>query len=159
MKKVLRVFNRQKTRGVDTVFLRTITQSLLDELTENHELAIHLIDSTRMAQLNEQYLQHAGSTDVITFDYCEGKNCEALWGEIFICIDDAVQQARQFRTTWQSETARYVVHGILHLLGFDDLKPKAKRIMKRRENKLLKELAARLPLGKLLRTSHARKRK
>ena len=46
-----------------------------------------------------------------------------LHGEIFICVDEAVWQARKFRTSWQSEIVRYLVHGVLHLLGHDDSRP------------------------------------
>ncbi len=70
-------------------------------------------------------------------------------GEIFICIDDAVKQSRQFRTAWQSELVRYVIHGLLHLAGHDDLRPVARRKMKREENRLLRLLAKRFAFGKL----------
>jgi probable rRNA maturation factor len=70
-------------------------------------------------------------------------------GEIFISIDDAKSQAREFRTSWQSELARYVIHGVLHLRGFDDLRPADRRKMKREENRLLKEIARLFPLSKL----------
>src|SRR5439155_4782764 len=62
---------------------------------------------------------------------------EQLHGEIFICIDDAVKQARQFRTTWQSELVRYLTHGVLHAVGYDDLTPADRCVMKREENRLL----------------------
>jgi len=45
---------------------------------------------------------------------------QTLLGEIYICVDEAVLQARKFGTSWQSEVIRYLVHGVLHLLGFDD---------------------------------------
>jgi len=70
-------------------------------------------------------LRHAGATDVIAFDY--SIRASHLRGEIFICVDEALVQARRFRTTWQSESVRYVVHGVLHLLGFDDRRPAACR--------------------------------
>jgi len=72
-----------------------------------------------------------------------------LHGELFICIDDAVAQARPFRTTWQSEIVRYVVHGILHLQGFDDSTPDARRKMKRQENHLMRALAKRFSFHQL----------
>ena len=75
--------------------------------------------------------------------------CPTLHGEIFICLDDAVKQAREFQTTWQSELVRYVIHGLLHLHGHDDLRPAARRLMKREENRLLKATAAQFPISKL----------
>ena len=72
-----------------------------------------------------------------------------MHGEIFVCVDEAVLQARKFDVGWQSEVARYIIHGILHLLGFDDTSAGARRKMKREENRRLREIARRFPLSKL----------
>ena len=64
-----------------------------------------------------------------------------LHGEIFVCLDEAVSQARRFHTTWQSELVRYVVHGVLHLLGYDDAASRARRKMKAAEDTLVRQLA------------------
>ena len=105
-----------------------------------------------MTRVNETFLQHAGSTDVITFDHAE-PDAAALHGEIFICVDEAVTQARRFRTTWQSELLRYMIHGLLHLQGFDDHTASDRRQMKSEENRLLAALRRRFPTGKLARTN------
>jgi probable rRNA maturation factor len=86
---------------------------------------------------------------------CWGRPAQApaaplpLFGEIFISVDDAVAQARQFRTTWPAELVRYVIHGILHLRGYDDLTPAARRTMKKEENRLLSGVRRGFPLSKL----------
>ena len=146
----LLIQNRQRAISLSTRLLRTITQSLLTELLKlkDFELAICIVRAPEMAKINETFLQHSGSTDVITFDYSENLS-SVLQGEIFICIDDALAQAREFRTSWQSEITRYVIHGILHLRGFDDLRPAARRKMKREENRLLKKVGVLFPLRKL----------
>ena len=64
-------------------------------------------------------------------------------------MDDAIAQAREFRTSWQSELARYVIHGVLHLRGYDDIRAADRRKMKREENRLLKEIARLFPLKEL----------
>jgi rRNA maturation RNase YbeY len=102
-----------------------------------------------MARLNQTFLGHEGSTDVITFNHQEDPASSQLYGEIFISVDDALVQARRFRARWRSELARYLIHGVLHLEGFDDTAPAARRAMKLRENSLLKELSARFDLGKM----------
>jgi len=147
-KNVCATFNRQKTCPINTRFLKTATQYLLTELLgeKRYEVGIHLIDSEEMTRLNETFLQHEGSTDVITFDNREEEQSTSLSGEIFISIPDAQRFARQFRTDWQSEVARYIIHGILHLKGCDDLKPAPRRAMKREENRLLKILSRKFNL-------------
>jgi probable rRNA maturation factor len=149
----LRFFNRQKTRAISVPLLRRVTSRLLEQLEskDGYELGVHIVGAQEMARINEQFLQHEGSTDVITFNYREGKKRTAVLGEIFICIDDAIKQAKEFRTTWQSEIVRYVVHGVLHLLGYDDLKPDLRRVMKREENRYVNSLSREFDLGKLQR--------
>ena len=151
---VLRFFNRQKTRPLNLPLLRKIGRSLLGELSPQNSFAlgIHLIDAAEMTRLNETFLQHRGSTDVITFNYAELEHSEKMLGEIFISVDDAIAHARLFRTTWQSEVVRYFVHGILHLQGYDDLKTAPRQKMKREENRLLKKLSREFDLGKLERS-------
>lgn len=148
---LLSLRNRQRTRRVDLRLLRKVAIFCLKEIFEvrEFELGIHLVAAEEMAGVNQTFLQHSGSTDVITFDHAETKN--VIHGEIFISIDDAVSQAKEFGTTWQLELVRYVVHGILHLRGFDDLNPVARKKMKREENRVVEELTRRFPLSKLQR--------
>ncbi len=143
--------NRQRTRSVDLRQLRRMLRDLLSRLLEleNFDLAVHIVNAQEMTRLNETYLQHAGSTDVITFDYSGAGATGPLVGEIFVCVDEALIQARRFRTTWPAELARYIIHGVLHLLGQDDLQPAARRRMKKEEGRLLKELGRRFRLSKL----------
>jgi probable rRNA maturation factor len=150
--KLLRVLNRQKCRRLSGTQLRRMAKFLIENLLDRsrYELGVHLIGADEMTRLNESFLGHAGSTDVITFDHRDTPDPGNLYGEIFISVDDAVTQAAQFGQTWQSEVVRYLAHGLLHLEGYDDLKPAARRIMKRQENKLVKELSRRFNPGKLV---------
>ena len=141
--------NRQRAIPLNTRFLRVISKTLLAEilLINDFELAVYIIGAPEMARLNRKFLDHEGSTDVITFDYANSP--QHLHGEVFICIDEAIKQARQFRTTWPSEIVRYTIHGILHLQGFNDLRAAPRRRMKREENRLLREITRLFPLRKL----------
>jgi probable rRNA maturation factor len=144
--KQLRLRNQQTERRVNTAFLRKVTSSLLEtELgVPEYELSINLVSKSRMAALNEQYLGHEGSTDVITFDYSEGygdASANVLTGEIFISVYDAMKQGREFKRSWQEEITRYIVHGILHVLGYDDLTSEKRRKMKQQENRLVRVLS------------------
>ena len=62
---------------------------------------------------------------------------------------DAVKQAQEFKTSWQSEVVRYAIHAVLHLRGYDDLQPAKRRVMKREENRLLRGLAPAFDLSDL----------
>jgi probable rRNA maturation factor len=158
--------NQQRTHPINVRYLRWMTKDLLRDLLwiEDYDLGIYIVRAPKMAEINQTHLQHEGPTDVITFDYGDGqpktsnpKPETQLHGELFICIDVAIAQAKEFRTTWQSELIRYVVHGVLHLHGYDDLKPELRKVMKREENRLVKKLAESFPPAKLGKTSLARK--
>jgi probable rRNA maturation factor len=170
--------NQQRTYPINIRYLRWMTKVLLRDLLwiEEYDLGIYIVRADKMAEINQTHLQHEGPTDVITFDYGdkefsvsrsgfrvaqpETSNLKPetrLHGELFICIDVAIAQAREFRTTWQSELIRYVIHGVLHLLGYDDLKPELRRILKREENRLVKKLAESYPPAKLGKPSLVRK--
>ena len=162
MSGALTIHNRQRTRPVSVPYFRQLAITCLRDLLalRDFDLGLYLVAAPEMTRLNETYLEHAGSTDVITFDYQEPSGdldqprhhankpnitCLAhvapLHGEIFICVDEALLQARRFRTSWQSELVRYFIHGLLHLEGHDDHQPAARRRMKREENRLLRLLA------------------
>ena len=159
MRRTLTICNRQRAFRVDSRRLREITQALLEQLCPEQpfNLGICLIAAAEMTRLNETFLKHRGATDVLAFDYQASAGetsarrtaCSPLHGEIFVCLEVAAAQARRFRTTWPSELARYVTHGLLHLRGFDDLRPAQRRRMKREEARLLKQLSRRFELEKL----------
>jgi probable rRNA maturation factor len=153
MSGLLSIRNRQRVRRLDTALLRRIALHLLRTQFPQRpfELCLHLVASKEMARVNQTFLQHEGSTDVITFNHANlngapgakaahAKN-SSLHGEIYICVDDAVTQAQAFGTTWTAEIVRYAVHGLLHLEGHDDLEPSARRRMKQVENRLVQRLA------------------
>jgi len=150
--------NRQRTRALKLTSVRRVARYVLEsELGLNdYELGIHFVSANEMARVNQKFLQHEGSTDVITFDYGDGAETQRLHGEIFISVADAVKQALAFRTTWQSEVIRYVIHGLLHLRGFDDLQPAQRRAMKREENRLLRIVESRFALRELPRTRNSK---
>jgi probable rRNA maturation factor len=155
----LTVQNRQRTRRVDVHLLRQIMASLVGDLLklEQVELGVSLVGAKEMARINWQFLQHEGATDVITFDHTEGQLSrrksavvqQKINGELFVCVAVAQAQAQSFRTTWQSELVRYIVHGVLHLLGHDDHRPAARTRMKHVENRLMRLLSRRFKLAEL----------
>lgn len=144
------IANRQRLKKFDLRLLKKIAAGLLRELDLTGAiLEINLLGAEEMAALNETFLKHEGSTDVITFDYAG--SASKLQGEIFVCVDEAVLQAKKFRTPWQSEIVRYIIHGVLHLIGHDDSRAAVRRRMKREENLLLRKLSRKFSLAQISR--------
>ena len=146
---VILIRNRQRCHGIDSRYLHRIILHLLQkELTsENFELGVHLVGETAMIRANEGYLQHEGCTDVITFDHSMPDRVPCLHGDLLVCVPEAVRQAKRFRVTWQSEVVRYIVHGILHLRGYDDHSASDRRKMKEMENRILSRLTREFDLN------------
>ena len=133
------VLNRQRRWTVDTGRLREVTEAVLVREFGLGEalLGVQLIGATAMAAMNWRWLRHEGSTDILTFDHREDPDAD-LHGELFVSVDDAVVQAGEFHADPSVELFRYVVHGILHLRGYGDAEPAARRVMKRIENRVVR---------------------
>lgn len=84
--------------------------------------------------INKHYLNHNYFTDVITFDYTEDN---VISGDIFISIDEVRSNAGRFVTDEEDELRRVMIHGVLHLLGYNDSNDEEKDIMRRMENEAL----------------------
>jgi probable rRNA maturation factor len=142
------IANRQRTKKINGHLLKRIVRGLLAELKiTKMELGINLVGTREMTLINKTFLKHEGSTDVISFDYDDSEL--ELHGELFVCVDEAVLQAKNFKTSWQSEIVRYIVHGVLHLLDHDDLKPALRRKMKREEDRLVRLVAKKFSLAQI----------
>lgn len=98
------------------------------DLRKLKEIFIWLVSDRRMALLHRKFLGQSGPTDVLTFQH----------GEIFISIDTARHQARAFGNSLLPELKLYIVHGLLHLHGFDDQSPVEARRMKNAQEKILR---------------------
>ena len=97
-------------------------------------LSISFINSEELREINKEYLNHDYETDVITFNY--SKKLKEIDGEILVSFEEAKRNAKKFNVTYGKELSRLVVHGMLHLLDFDDNNKENKKIMKQTENKL-----------------------
>jgi probable rRNA maturation factor len=141
------IANRQRARRLNLSFIKQLTAWLLEDALQlqRAELGIHFVTPKEMARVHEEFMNIAGSTDVITFDH-GSEPPDKIHGEIFISVEDAINQANEFKTAWQHEIVRYIIHGVLHLLGYDDLKPALRAKMKREENRLLKKAAGEFSL-------------
>jgi rRNA maturation RNase YbeY len=106
-------------------------------------LSVVLVDDDAIADLHERFMGLPGPTDVLTFDLRDDPDQAEIEGEITISVDTARRQARQYRAGQTEELLRYVIHGVLHLSGYDDDTPARRRRMRREENRVLELLGIR----------------
>jgi probable rRNA maturation factor len=104
------------------------------ELMRLGDVFVWLISDRRMARLHRQFLGKTGPTDVLTFQH----------GEIFISAETAKRHARRFGNPLMREIQLYIVHGLLHLNGFDDRTQSGARKMRRTEEKILSDCSGAL---------------
>jgi len=99
------------------------------DLTKLHEVFVWLISDHRMAQLHRKFLRQTGPTDVLSFQH----------GEIFVSVETAKRHARTFGNSLARELHLYIVHGFLHLHGFDDQTRTGARKMDKIQKKILRD--------------------
>lgn len=88
-----------------------------------------------LLEVNQQYLNHNTLTDIITFDGRE--EADQIAGDIFISVDRVKENASKFGVTFLDELHRVIIHGVLHLIGYNDKKPKQKELMREKESECL----------------------
>ncbi|OGX18212.1 MAG: rRNA maturation RNase YbeY [Omnitrophica WOR_2 bacterium RBG_13_44_8b] len=97
------------------------------------EITVTILSDKRMRALNLKYLHRDEPTDVLAFDL--SAKPRTLIADIIVSSDTAVRNAGIYKTTPSYELNLYLIHGVLHLLGFDDNAPKGARIMRAKEEK------------------------
>jgi probable rRNA maturation factor len=113
-------------------WIKTITEK------EKHRLgSINYIFCTddELLEINIRHLNHNTLTDIITFDYTEGKTINS---DIFISVDRVAENAQKFKVSFEEELHRVMIHGILHLCGYKDKTKADAELMRKKENWALK---------------------
>lgn len=128
--------------------IRLLTHLIRSRAAESgffiEQLDINLISDEELLAINKSALQHDYYTDIITFDYTEGKNLE---GEIYISYDRVKENAKTFDSKFHVELFRVVYHGLLHLIGFKDKTKKEAEEMRKQENMMIERHLKLVPRG------------
>lgn len=95
------------------------------------DVSIIFCSDNYILDVNIRYLNHDYFTDIITFDYCDGNR---LSGDLFISVDSVKENSVEFGTDFDEELHRVIVHGLLHLIGYDDHTPEEQIIMRAKED-------------------------
>jgi rRNA maturation RNase YbeY len=111
-----------------------LKQVLAGEGKKAGDLCYVFVPDGKILDINRQFLHHNYYTDIITFDYSTDK---AVSGEMYISIDTVQSNAREYQTGFHDELLRVMVHGLLHLCGYNDRTKKERQQMRAAETKYL----------------------
>jgi len=121
----------QELVKLDRPRLREIVRQVMaEEDIKDYEISLAFVDNPTIHGINKRFLDHDEPTDVITFPYSSGK---VLVGELVIGVEVALEQARVGGHEVDAELALYVIHGLLHVLGYDDKDAHDRKQMRVRE--------------------------
>jgi probable rRNA maturation factor len=134
------VASPQEVVEIDRGRMRDIVRAVLaGEDVADAEISLAFVDNPTIHTLNKRYLNHDEPTDVLSFPLSE-PGARRLAGELVIGAEVAVAQASERGHDVQSELALYVIHGMLHLCGYDDKSAAAEQEMRQRERHYLAAL-------------------
>jgi probable rRNA maturation factor len=117
-----------KPKLITKQWLKTVAGS---EMKKLGDISIIFCSDNYILDTNIKYLQHDYFTDIITFDYCQG---DVLSGDLFISVDSVRENSIYFKTKFDDELNRVIVHGLLHLIGYDDHTEDEQKQMRSKEN-------------------------
>ena len=118
-------------------FINWIENCIKNKYFTFDEINYIFVDDIYLHKMNMEYLHHDTYTDIITFDYSVGNKLSA---DIYISIDRIKENSEKFNTDFYNELARVMIHGVLHLMKYNDHTDKEKKQMRSLEDTCLKEL-------------------
>ena len=110
---------------------RWIINSIIDESKSVGELSFIFCTDEYLLEKNIQFLDHDTYTDIITFDYCEG---DIISGDIFVSVERVTENANAFGVDFEDELDRVLIHGVLHLAGYQDKSKEEANTMREKED-------------------------
>ena len=115
------------------------TKICRDHTVSAEEIGFIFVDTDYIIDLNQRYFNKSTATDVISFLLSDPDET-ALTGEVYVCTDTARLQASNYAVTVENELLRLAIHGLLHILGYDDQTAGEKEEMTKKENYYLEQI-------------------
>ena len=133
------------SRHLDEAGLRqAIRHVLAEEGARLVHLSVVLTGHDTVRRLNESYLEHDYNTDVLSFSLRSPQDAapadgdeDVVEGEVYVDLDTAAERHEEFDTSFEREAYRYVIHGVLHLVGYDDATEAGQETMRQKEDQYL----------------------
>ncbi len=130
----INIFNQSNRKKIPRKrIIASLKRIFIDEKVQEASINIVFVDDKAIKKINKQYLNHNYATDVISFELEE----EPLEGELYISVEMAEFNSKEFKTSWTNEIVRYSIHGVLHILGYDDFYLEDRKKMRKLEDKYL----------------------
>ncbi len=134
----LTVATEHPSLGLDEAALARVLRAVLGgEGAHAGEITVVLASRETVHALNRDFLGHDYPTDVLSFSLGEGTT-GPIEGEVYVDLDTAMERHAEFGTTFEREAARYAIHGLLHLTGYDDATDDERQAMHAREDHYLR---------------------
>ncbi len=140
---MVEIANLQKHYEINGSKIKEVVKVVLDKEVESEELSVAFVDNEEIKRLNKRFLDSNEVTDVIAFPL--GNKDGILSGEIVVSVETAVEVANRRKSNIEGEIILYLVHGILHLLGYNDNNKKNAKIMHKKESEILAFLGYNVP--------------
>lgn len=131
---MINVFNESgdSTINIDEQAIKKLGNIAREEGLKEDEINIVLCTDEFLLEMNKTYLRHDYYTDVITFDQSEGD--EEISGDVYISPDQVRRNAEEYGVGFDTELLRVMIHGVLHLVGYDDRSDEERAQMRKKEN-------------------------
>lgn len=136
----IHLYNRQRDLPLPRKEVKEAASSVLSFLQSPcQEIALYFVSVKEISRLHAEHFDDPSPTDCITFPL-EMSEEDGFLGEIFVCPRVALEYAARRNLSPLKETLLYVIHGLLHLHGYDDLEPKLRRAMRKKEKACMDHL-------------------
>jgi probable rRNA maturation factor len=135
------IVNQQRIKKINQKLLSAYLKKIHRYLgISSKKSSLFLCDNKLIKKLNKKYFKKGSSTDVISFPLSDELDPSYL-GEVIVSVEKATQVARKIKVKWQNELLLYIVHGMLHLIGYEDRTEKQRRVMMIKEEEIIKKLS------------------
>ncbi len=141
---IIDIANLQKHFEIKNSKIKGTVEEVLGKEGKDAKLSFAFVDNKEIKKLNKRYFDSDEVTDVIAFPLSNQKN--VISGEIIVSVETAVYTAGKGRINIEGEILLYVVHGLLHLLGYKDDNRENSKIMHEKESRILKNLGYNVPI-------------
>jgi len=139
----INILENGKKHKLDVKKYRDVIKSVFKTIDDTHEMNVIFVDKDTIQQINRDYRGIDRVTDVISFAMHDNEYCEEIeeseneLGDIFICIDRALEQASDYGHSIEREVGFLAVHGYLHLCGYDHMNEEDEKVMFKKQDEIL----------------------